>query len=781
MQHKGSNHRFAHRMSGAVLAGFVGLLTLFAAGAATAAPVIAQVTPTSIAPGGTLTLTVRGADTQVTGNNLVNFIQLDRTGSPKTVAQAAARSVKPLAGTTLAQLVVTVPTSVPPSTTSLTVDGQVSVQVGTSGASSASTALQYHSGPSLFSTGQGLAFQGQTVNIPITGSFTNFRKGITRANFGPGISVGGAPAGTSGPVTVTDSLHAVASIQVTSGAAAGLRDVTVATGAESVTSSPGIQISPAGTPVIRPFLSANMLALEKVGGSVAVTVSAVAYDGNGNTINPMPAFTISVALADGSPAPTRAYSVSGSAVTFTQYNSYAITVTATIGGQSVSGVSAVDVGPPPVQSGFGATKALHYQNLAANAVAVYAQLVTALMNKDSTAIGQAGVQLRSFVNGVDSAGLSAAKLMGTAANPNVDYVPAGSVTGLGTISMPAASDLDPNTLTADATYVQTLRAVSAEVDVITALLAAIDPANVKAQDNANLNAELQKLQALADAISSGGLSPRGMVVNLPLIETVLGTKLPAVQKTLALHTLAILNANGYNVKRPADGKVRSALYTPGADSGGRLRTVQFTVELISALGIENALTNMAFNVYGTYLRDIEIDVVMMALGDLIPQDQIVLTYDQDGFCDNAVTPGTAGAIYLQIPPDDDAEATLIGPKAIAPFYDQILEVIKDPKQAWKNIKSAASKLLNPLTAYKEYKDIKKKVDDFEASVKSGISTLTVADGTMGYDLNYSGCYDGPALLTSGFGQVTDSIFQIVGILLVKTQGATGVLQVGLYP
>ena len=41
-----------------------------------------------------------------------------------------------------------------------------------------------------------------TESVSITGAFTNWVSGTTTANFGPGISVGGAPAGTFGPVTV---------------------------------------------------------------------------------------------------------------------------------------------------------------------------------------------------------------------------------------------------------------------------------------------------------------------------------------------------------------------------------------------------------------------------------------------------------------------------------------------------------------------------------------------------------------------------------------------------
>src|SRR6202521_2379643 len=57
----------------------------------------------------------------------------------------------------------------------------------------------------------------QTESVAITGAFTNWVSGTTKANFGPGIKVGGAAAGTFGPVTVNGPTSLTASL-VTSGA-----------------------------------------------------------------------------------------------------------------------------------------------------------------------------------------------------------------------------------------------------------------------------------------------------------------------------------------------------------------------------------------------------------------------------------------------------------------------------------------------------------------------------------------------------------------------------------
>ena len=71
----------------------------------------------------------------------------------------------------------------------------------------------------------GVANSSQTVTL--TGAFTNFAAGQTTANFGPYISVGGAPAGTAGPVTVNSPTSATASLAIASGAVLGPYNVTL--------------------------------------------------------------------------------------------------------------------------------------------------------------------------------------------------------------------------------------------------------------------------------------------------------------------------------------------------------------------------------------------------------------------------------------------------------------------------------------------------------------------------------------------------------------------------
>ncbi len=79
----------------------------------------------------------------------------------------------------------------------------------------------------------------QTESVTITGAFTNWAIGTTKASFGPGIAVGGAAAGAPGPVTVNSATSLTASL-VTSGASTGFRSVQVQTGTQTLTVNNGI-------------------------------------------------------------------------------------------------------------------------------------------------------------------------------------------------------------------------------------------------------------------------------------------------------------------------------------------------------------------------------------------------------------------------------------------------------------------------------------------------------------------------------------------------------------
>ncbi|KAA0888682.1 Ig-like domain-containing protein, partial [Oryzomonas rubra] len=70
------------------------------------------------------------------------------------------------------------------------------------------------------------------LSVTVTGNFTNWVNQVTMASFGPGISVGGAAVGQSGPVAVTNANTLIATITIDPQAAVGTRNVVIQTGTE---------------------------------------------------------------------------------------------------------------------------------------------------------------------------------------------------------------------------------------------------------------------------------------------------------------------------------------------------------------------------------------------------------------------------------------------------------------------------------------------------------------------------------------------------------------------
>jgi len=96
--------------------------------------------------------------------------------------------------------------------------------------------------PFLFSITPPSGQQGQTGPVTILGEFTNFVQGVTQAGFGNGISVGGAPAGGLGPVTVNSPVSVTANVTINPDATLGVRDVTVQTGNGQAIASVGFSV-----------------------------------------------------------------------------------------------------------------------------------------------------------------------------------------------------------------------------------------------------------------------------------------------------------------------------------------------------------------------------------------------------------------------------------------------------------------------------------------------------------------------------------------------------------
>ena len=114
---------------------------------------------------------------------------------------------------------------------------------------------------------------GQTLSVTITGIGTNFVQGATQANFGAGISVGGAPAGTFGPVTVTSPTTAIASVPIEAGAAPGGQTVVVDPNGQQASLASGFTITAAeGTAAMITGLT-NVVSLSSFTASAVISTT----------------------------------------------------------------------------------------------------------------------------------------------------------------------------------------------------------------------------------------------------------------------------------------------------------------------------------------------------------------------------------------------------------------------------------------------------------------------------------------------------------------------------
>jgi flagellar hook assembly protein FlgD len=114
---------------------------------------------------------------------------------------------------------------------------------------------------------------GQTLTVNLTGQFTGFIKDLTRASFGPGVSVGGAPPGEFGPIQVIDRTHATAQVSAAAGATLGTRSVTVTSGAERVVLDNGFDVRNSALPTIN-IKPTNNEVVKSTRPDVEITYSA---------------------------------------------------------------------------------------------------------------------------------------------------------------------------------------------------------------------------------------------------------------------------------------------------------------------------------------------------------------------------------------------------------------------------------------------------------------------------------------------------------------------------
>ena len=259
---------FATRPLNRTLRHTLGLILLsVTATAQTQVTLSTAVTPTSGQPGITsITLTGSNFPAGTIQPASVN-VNLQPAGGGAT-ATTPATTVTTVVGTTR-RVAFIIPATI-------TVATPTPYLVSVSGATTIGTAfvsnqvpLTVNPGPSITSITPNTAQLGQTVQVTITASLTNFVQGATLVSFGAGVSVAGGADGQPGVVTVTSPTTATAQVKPDTTAATGPRDVVVQTGTQTATASGAFTVKPVTTapPTITSFTPPSI----SIGSLVTVT------------------------------------------------------------------------------------------------------------------------------------------------------------------------------------------------------------------------------------------------------------------------------------------------------------------------------------------------------------------------------------------------------------------------------------------------------------------------------------------------------------------------------
>jgi Bacterial Ig-like domain len=207
------------------------------------APQLQSISPTTGGQGSTQTMTITGAFTHFT--NAVS--QVSFSGSGVTVGAVTVN------GPTQIQVPVTVNFGATPGarTVSVTTNSEVV---------SLNSAFTVQSGlPTISILAPNVGVPNSTLNVAITGQFTNFVNGVTQANFGPGVSVNGAAQNSFGTVVVNSPTSATAALTIDPAATLGPRNITVQTNSEVMLINSGftVQSSTPTAPTVASIFPVN--------------------------------------------------------------------------------------------------------------------------------------------------------------------------------------------------------------------------------------------------------------------------------------------------------------------------------------------------------------------------------------------------------------------------------------------------------------------------------------------------------------------------------------------
>ena len=744
-----------------------------------AAPMIVQINPSVAAPGQTISLTVTGVDRTTASNNLINFLQ-----GGVVVGQVAAKAVVALDRTSLAKLTVTLPATLPPTTRNLSIDGTMTVQVGATGTPSGTKPFTYRSLPSLLGVtpdgvslltfAPNLLWQGGTASFRILGVFTHFRQGVTKANFGPGVQVGGATAGTPGPVTVVSPTEAVASLQAASGALIGTHSLTLATGNEQLTQPDALTVVPNGKPTLFIRTNAPLVEIENLGGSASVIITAEGFDSHGNPVKPVPSFTAT---------PSDNTAISGSTVTFTRWGKYTITASATIDGQVVTAQTLVNVLGVPVAPTAGSGLIGNELNHLGRITAANHDLLTALNKNDTAGVTAAANRIKTELSGTDYTALSNSKLLGTDSDPSHDVAVNDGDIGVHKFHLPTRDELTPTFRANDDTFVAGLAILNTELDKANTLIGSLNTSSPTQIDLDKLAVEITQLTALTDMVFGSKPSLRGLVDNISTLQATVGQKLPALSKAAEQYLIALLRSNGYLVRADRKAILHDGVYRPGRDRHS-LRPTQL-LGLFSAIGRIGILGDVIYLMYGPFIGDIQNMLWVLALRNQIPTGGFIgITGTNSGlaFCANVVSikGGTVSIFGFGFSNSLNDEVELHGSKSLPALIDCLDNLL--------GLLAGGKPNMNPIALYNFYNSIQSTWNSCADAIKgtgSSFDKISPGDGRLsgpvvGIDCNADFTDNTSEIsISGGFQDQRKGTFDLVAILVVRNldTGAQAILVV----
>ncbi|HEY1238986.1 MAG TPA: hypothetical protein VGF16_00455, partial [Bryobacteraceae bacterium] len=399
---------------------------------------------------------------------------------------------------------------------------------------------------------------GQSRTVTIVGRYTNFAQGVTQASFGPGVSVGGAAAGSPGPVTVVDATTATAQVAVSSSAALGGRTVTIATGGEQASRQNGFTVGTVGVPfTVRPNL--NYLAIAP---GESITASPQVLDAAGNVVSVPANFTMTVTPKPGltmGNAPV----VNGLTASFPKLNKRLINQDVTIdpAGEYADG--------DPTDPNYGKeTGGVYTVEVTLNGTGVKGTVDLAVLPsgtakitlgalRSATELESALAAALQAVTSRDSMAISTAKGAFAAIAQNLDYSP--KILGSNNVLVPVNGFPVSYTSVAarfattpdDAQFGRSIEAISAYARLVRARIESITAVTISQADLDALTAAAATYKSMVDQLGALKPGPVGVTLAADQVNTLLAEELPLLLDCItrkSAELLASLPTNSSNLK-----------------------------------------------------------------------------------------------------------------------------------------------------------------------------------------------------------------------------------------